>query len=110
MPEVLEMLDEYHVTQQVTVLDVLKVALALFLSVTVALWVSRVTESRVMAAESIELTTRVVIGKIVHVVTILVAVFVALPLAGIDVTTLSIFTGASAWAWASACRRSRATT
>jgi small-conductance mechanosensitive channel len=94
MPEVLGVLDEYQVTQQVTVLDVLKGALALFVSVTIALWVSRVTESRVMAAESMELTTRVVISKIVHVVTIFVAIFIALPLAGIDVTTLSIFTGA----------------
>jgi small-conductance mechanosensitive channel len=94
MPEVLGVLDEYQVTQQVTVLDVLKGALALFASVTIALWVSRVTESRVMAAESMELTTRVVISKIVHVVAIFVAIFIALPLAGIDVTTLSIFTGA----------------
>jgi small-conductance mechanosensitive channel len=94
MPEVLGVLDEYQVTQQVTVLDVLKGALALFVSITIALWVSRVTESRVMAAESMELTTRVVISKIVHVVTIFVAIFIALPLAGIDVTTLSIFTGA----------------
>jgi small-conductance mechanosensitive channel len=94
MPEVLSVLDEYRVTQQVTVLDVLKGALALFVSVTIALWVSRVTESRVMAAESMELTTRVVISKIVHVVAIFVAIFIALPLAGIDVTTLSIFTGA----------------
>jgi small-conductance mechanosensitive channel len=94
LPEVLSVLNEYKVTQQVTVLDVLKGVLALFASVTIALWVSRVTESRVMAAESMELTTRVVISKIVNVTAIFVAIFIALPLAGIDVTTLSIFTGA----------------
>jgi small-conductance mechanosensitive channel len=94
LPEVMEALDSYSVTQQVSVLDVLKVVLALFLSVTVALWVSRVTEGRVMAAESLEPTTRLVISKISRVVTILVAIFVALPMAGIDVTTLSVFSGA----------------
>jgi small-conductance mechanosensitive channel len=94
MPEVLDALDTYHVTQQVTVLDVLKVVLALFLSITVALWISRVTEGRVMAAESLEPTTRLVISKITRVIAILLAIFVALPMAGIDVTTLSVFTGA----------------
>jgi small-conductance mechanosensitive channel len=94
MPEVLETLDAYNVTQQITVLDVLKVVLALFLSITVALWVSRVTEGRVMAAESLEPTTRLVISKISRITAILVAIFVALPMAGIDVTTLSIFSGA----------------
>jgi len=47
-----------------------------------------------MAAESMEMTTRVVVGKVVRITTILVAIFIALPLAGIDVTTLSIFSGA----------------
>jgi small-conductance mechanosensitive channel len=94
LPEVLTALDTYNVTQQITVLDLLKAALALFLSVTLALWVSRVTEGRVMSAESLEPTTRLVISKITRVVAILVAIFVALPLAGIDMTTLSVFTGA----------------
>jgi len=94
LPEVLTTLDSYNVTTQITVLDVLKAVLALFLSVTVALWVSRVTEGRVMAAESLEPTTRLVISKISRITAILVAIFVALPLAGIDVTTLSIFSGA----------------
>ena len=94
MPDVLAALDATNVTQQITVLDVLKAVLALFLSVTLALWVSRVTEGRVMAAESLEPTTRLVISKITRVTAILVAIFVALPLAGIDITTLSIFSGA----------------
>jgi small-conductance mechanosensitive channel len=94
MPEVLDALDTYNVTQQITVLDVMKVVLALFLSITVALWISRVTEGRVMAAESLEPTTRLVISKITRVTAILLAIFVALPMAGIDVTTLSVFTGA----------------
>ncbi len=94
MPEVLSVLDDYQVTQQVTVLDVLKGVLALFVSLTIALWITRVTESRIMAADSMELTTRVVIGKFLRITAIFISIFIALPLAGIDVTTLSIFTGA----------------
>lgn len=79
---------------EVTVLDLLKGVSALFLTVVFALWLARVTESRVMAAESMEVTTRVVISKVVRIAVVFIAIFVALPMAGIDVTTLSVFTGA----------------
>src|SRR5258706_6935454 len=99
LPEVLTTLDSHGFTygkgqHEVTLLDFLKGTVAIFLGITVALWVSRVTENRVLAAESIEVTTRVVISKVVRIVALLVALFIALPLAGIDVTTLSIFSGA----------------
>jgi len=97
--EVTGALDSYgiHVGKnrtEITLLDVLRAAAALFFAFTIALWLSRVTETRVMAADSIELTTRVVIGKLVRIATLLAALFIALPIAGIDVTTLSIFSGA----------------
>ena len=98
LPGVLGALDSHGFTfgkgHEVTLLDFFKGVVAIFLGVTVALWVSRVTENRVLAAESIEVTTRVVISKLVRIVALLVALFIALPLAGIDVTTLSIFSGA----------------
>src|SRR5258706_11988 len=47
-----------------------------------------------LAAESIEITTSVVISKTVRIVALLVGLFIALPLAGIDITALSIFSGA----------------
>ncbi len=99
LPEVLHALDSHGFElgkgrNEVTLLDILKGAGAIFLGVTLALWVSRVTESRVLAAESIEITTRVVISKTVRIVALLVGLFIALPLAGIDITTLSIFSGA----------------
>ena len=52
------------------------------------------TEGRVLAAESLETSTRVVIAKIVHVVAFFLAILIALPLVGIDLTTLSVFGGA----------------
>ena len=79
---------------QVTLLDLLKGGAALFLTIVFALYLSRVTESRVLAAEHMEMTTRVVITKVVRIAMLFVAIFIALPMAGIDVTTLSIFGGA----------------
>jgi small-conductance mechanosensitive channel len=53
-----------------------------------------VSESRILAADSMEMTTRVVITKALRVGVLVLAFFIALPLAGIDLTTLSILTGA----------------
>jgi small-conductance mechanosensitive channel len=79
---------------EITALDILKGVIALFLTVILAMWISRITESRVMAADSMEVTTRVVITKVVRIATLFLAIFVALPLMGLDVTTLSVFSGA----------------
>ena len=97
LPAVLSELDAHGVKfgkSEVTLLDLAQGTAALFFAVIVALWISRVTEGRVMAADSMDFTTRVVITKVAKVVILVVAVFIALPMAGIDVTTLSIFSGA----------------
>jgi len=99
LPDVLQQLDAHGVTfgknkTEITLLDVLQGVAALFFAVIFALWISRVTESRVMKADSMELTTRVVITKVVKISVLVIAIFIALPLAGIDITTLSIFSGA----------------
>ena len=99
LPQALEILDSHGFTfgrdkHQVKLLDLGKGAIALFLTIVFALWLSRVTESRVMAAEHMEITTRVVISKVVRICALFIAIFVALPMAGIDITTLSIFGGA----------------
>ncbi len=99
LPEVVAALDAHGFSigkgkPAITILDLLKGATALFLSITLALYLSRVTESRVLSSDSMEMTTRVVIAKAVRIATLFVAVFIALPMAGIDVTTLSVFTGA----------------
>ena len=99
LPEVILALESHGVAlgknkPEVTLLDILRGLAALFLTITFALWISRITEGRVLAADSMEITTRVVIAKVVRVATVFAAIFIALPLAGIDVTTLSIFSGA----------------
>jgi len=80
--------------QRITLWLIAQAVGALAITITLALWVSRVTETRVMASGSMEITTKVVIGKVVRVTAIFLAIFIALPFAGIDVTTLSIFSGA----------------
>ena len=98
--EVLETLDDVGFTTgkdgtgRVTLLLILKAVLALALTITVALWISRITESRVLASEGVQMSTRMVITKVVRVATLFIAVMIALPLVGIDITALSVFSGA----------------
>ena len=99
LPDALSALDAHGFTfgknkSEVTLLDLAKGGAALFLTIVFALYLSRVTESRVLAAEQMEMTTRVVIPKVVRIAMLFIAIFIALPMAGIDVTTLSIFGGA----------------
>lgn len=79
---------------KVTLLHVIKGIAAIFIAIVTALWISRVSEGRILAADSMEMTTRVVLTKALRVGILFLAFFIALPLAGIDLTTLSILTGA----------------
>ena len=97
--EVLEALDDVGFAvgkdkQRITLLLVLEAIGALALTLTLAAWISRITESRVMAAQNVEMSTRVVVTKLVRASAIFLAVLIALPMVGIDITALSIFSGA----------------
>jgi small-conductance mechanosensitive channel len=80
--------------QRITLWLVLQAIAALGLTLALAAWLSRITESRVMASQGMDMSTRVVITKLVRVATMFLAIMVALPLVGIDITALSIFSGA----------------
>jgi small-conductance mechanosensitive channel len=98
LPEVIGTLDGIGITlgkdKRISLWLVLQALAALATTLALAAWVSRITETRVMAAKNVEMSTRVVIAKVVRVATLFLAVMVALPLVGIDVTALSIFSGA----------------
>jgi small-conductance mechanosensitive channel len=97
LPDVIDTLDDVGFTlglQRVSLWLAMKAVGALAIALTVALWLGRFTEGRVLAEQSIEMSTRIVITKVVRVAALFIAVLVALPLVGIDVTTLSIFSGA----------------
>jgi small-conductance mechanosensitive channel len=99
LPEVIEGLDDVGVTLgkdkvRITLWLVLQALAALALTLTLAAWISRITEGRVLAAEGVEMSTKVVITKLVRAATLFLAVLIALPLVGIDITALSVFSGA----------------
>ncbi len=97
LDETVDALDRAGVSfgqQRITLLLVLQALLALGLTLTIAMWASRITESRVLAAQSVEMSTRMVVVKLLRVVAIFLAILVALPMVGIDITALSVFSGA----------------
>lgn len=101
LPDVISALDDIGFTvgkgrQRVTLWLALEGTAALVITLTVALWIGRLVETRVLAAQSIKMSTRIVITKLVRAAALLVAVLIALPMVGIDITTLSIFSGALA--------------
>ena len=99
LPGVIEGLDDIGLTvgadkQRITLWLIFQAVAALALTLALAAWISRITESRVLAAKDLEMSTRVVITKAVRVATLFLAVLVALPLVGIPITALSVFSGA----------------
>ena len=95
--EVIQALDEMSITigkQRISLLLVLGGVASMIATVVIALWISRLIESRVMHAESLDLNLRIVLSKAMRALLILIGVLIALPLAGIDVTFLSVFGGA----------------
>ncbi len=99
LPGIVAGLDDVGLTvgadkQRITLWLVLQAVAALALTLALAAWISRITESRVLAARDLEMSTRVVITKAVRVATLFLAVLVALPLVGIPITALSVFSGA----------------
>ena len=99
LPDVISALDDIGLSvgkdkQRVTLWLALQALAALAVTLTLAAWISHITESRVLAAQNVEMSTRVVVSKLVRAAAIFLAVLIALPLVGIDITALSIFSGA----------------
>lgn len=95
-PELLGVLENAHIKigrQSLSVLLILQALLALFTAVLIALWLGRYAETRLMAAESVQMSLRVMLTKLAKAVFVLLAVLIALPAVGIDITALSVFGG-----------------
>lgn len=96
-PAVLEFLDETAVkigSQRIPLSMVLTGLLTVFIALFVALWIGRLFERRIMAMEHVEMNLRVVFTKILRSLLVVLAVLIALPIVGIDITVLSVFGGA----------------
>lgn len=99
LPDVIAALDDVGFTlgqhrQRITLWLVMQAAAALAVTLTLTMWLGRVTEARVLAASTVEMSTRIVIAKLVRAGALLVAILIALPMVGIDITALSVFGGA----------------
>ena len=62
----------------------------------IALWVASLIEHRLLAAEQMDGNVRVVLGRVAKALLSVIALLLSLTLVGIDVTTLSVFSGALA--------------
>lgn len=59
-----------------------------------AMWLARFIESRLMNSNRLDINLRIVLSKVVKTLLMVLAVLIALPLVGIDLTVLSVFGGA----------------
>ncbi len=97
LPEVWEALDSVSFMagkQRISLLLVAQGLASVAVALAISMWLANLIEGRILAAERIEVSTRVVLAKLVRAVAFFVAILVALPIVGIDVTALSVFGGA----------------
>ncbi len=97
LPDVVEVLDSFgfHIgKQRISVLTILQGLLSVAITVVIALWAGRTIEARLLAARGVDLNLRIVASKLVNTLLVIIAILVALPAVGIDVTVLSVFGGA----------------
>lgn len=97
LPEILDAMDElsFHIgRQKISLLTILSGILSVLVTLLAAMWLGRVLENRVMATEHLDMNLRVVLSKLFRALLVVLGILVALPLAGIDITVLSVFGGA----------------
>jgi small-conductance mechanosensitive channel len=97
LPEVIDYLDgiAFHLgKQKLTLWLVLQGLFWVVITLLAALWLSGAIEARLMRADSLHSSLRVVFARLAKSLLVLLAVLVVLPLVGIDLTVLSVFGGA----------------
>lgn len=97
LPEILDAMDDlsFHIgKQRISLLLILSSILSILVTMLVAMWFGRTLEHKVMATENLDMNSRVVLSKLIRVSLVVLGIIIALPLAGIDITVLSVFGGA----------------
>ncbi len=79
---------------KVSVYDILVGALSITFTLLIALWAGAALERRLMQSPDMDSSLRVVFARVGRALLIVLAVLIALPLVGIDLTLLSVFGGA----------------
>jgi small-conductance mechanosensitive channel len=96
-PDLIDFLDETGLRvgkQRISLLIVLQATLSIVVALLVSLWLGHVFEGRVMQAENLDINLRVMLTKLMRPLLVLLAILIALPMLGIDLTALSVFGGA----------------
>lgn len=97
LPVIEDALDDYAVNfgkLRVSLLTVTSFLLSSAVLLLVALGLSNAIETRIMRSDELNLNIKIALRKLVTFVLLLVAVLAALVIAGIDITTLTVFSGA----------------
>lgn len=97
LPDILHLLDElgFNLGQhKISLLLVIQGLLSIAVTLLLALWLGSLLEARIMRAEELDPSMRVLATKFVRAGLLVLGVLIALPAAGIDVTVLSVFGGA----------------
>lgn len=97
LPELSEFLDAIHIPvgrQSISFLTILQGAFWVLVVILVALWIGTAIDARLMRAEALHSSLRVALARLVRAVLVVIGVLIALPLVGIDLTVLSVFSGA----------------
>jgi small-conductance mechanosensitive channel len=97
LPAVLGFLDSiaYEVGEvRVSLLEAIKLVLALGILLLLSLWLSRVIEKRIMGSAHLESGMRAALAKTAKFLLVTIALLVALNTVGIDLTSLTVFGGA----------------
>jgi small-conductance mechanosensitive channel len=81
-------------THDVSVWQMLIGVTSVVAALMIALWLARLAENRLMHAQHLDLNLRLVLGKFARAILLLLATLIVLPLVGIDITLLSVFSGA----------------
>ncbi|NTV72047.1 MAG: mechanosensitive ion channel [Azonexaceae bacterium] len=86
---------QFHVGKQhVDLWTVLRAVATIFLTVVFALWIAGVIEAKLMHVESLDANLRIVGVRVAKAGLTVIAILASLGLVGIDMTALSVFTGA----------------
>lgn len=97
LPDVIEWMESIEFSvgkQKLSVWLILQGAVTVLVTVLGALWISAQVEARLMAAQGLDASLRAVFARLVTALLVVVAILIALPMVGIDLTTLSVFGGA----------------
>jgi small-conductance mechanosensitive channel len=96
-PDVIAFLEGigFHVGKtRISLLLILQAALVVSVTLLSALWLGSSIETRLMGAQQLDLNLRVVLAKLTRALLAVVALLIALPAVGLDLTLLSVFGGA----------------